>query len=111
MSIEKLPCLFESNCSGSKPFRTGTPFCGYHLRTVFGVDGEFSANRVLDKNIIENVGPMLVTAPETCHKQNTIVFPQRHIIDNICNSSVVHEFQVNSTLVKFINHVSCDNRM
>jgi hypothetical protein len=110
MPIEKLRCLFnDPACSGTKPFRTGTPFCGHHLRTVFGVDACYGQNRIVNQSV-ECLGPLISASPDTCHKQNTIIFPHRHIIDNICNN-VVHEFPVNATLLKFLALLSCDSKV
>lgn len=109
--MSKLRCLFDqpADCSGTKPFRTGTPFCGYHLRTVFGVDPCYSQNRIVNQSV-ECVGPLLSASPDTCHKQSTIVFPHRHIIDNICNN-VIHDYPVNATLTKYLLDLSCDTKM
>src|SRR5258706_10005691 len=95
-ALEKLPCLLwckdrDSLCDGTKPYRTGTPFCGYHLREVFGLDANYTEPQLLSDNTVQTHGPFFSAAPEICHTIGTILIPRRAVVDKIFNDiSIPH---------------------
>src|SRR6266436_4418747 len=113
--LEKLPCLLyckeqTNNCEGTKPYRTGSPFCGYHLREVFGIDADYTEPQLLADNTVQTHGPYFAAAPEICHLIGTIIIPRRQVVDTIFNEiSIPHN--INSQFVKFLENLRADPKL
>jgi len=114
-ALEKLPCLlwckeYDSHCEGTKPYRTGTPFCGYHLREVFGLDADYSEPQLMTDNTVHTHGPFLTTSPDITHTIGTIIIPRRNIVESIYTSNVIPH-NINGQFLKYLQNLRADQRM
>ncbi len=101
---------YENTCSGAKPFRTGTPFCGHHLRDIFGVDFNYTRDQIFPNLKTECYGPLLSSAPEIVHAKDTVIFPHRTLFDMACKN-VVSDLPVNTCTLNYIKRISCDTKI
>jgi hypothetical protein len=113
--LERLPCIlwckeYDNICDGSKPYRTGTPFCGQHLRQVFGIDADYSQSQLLPDHTIQTYGPVLYTAPEISHSVGTILLPHRIVVDAIIDN-IKSDYTINSCFIKYLDALRADPKI
>src|SRR6266436_541005 len=114
-ALEKLPCLLwckeqDCLCDGTKPYRTGTPFCGYHLREVFGLDADYSEPQLLPDNTVQTHGPFFTTSPDVSHIIGTIVIPRREVVKSILSNTIIPH-NINSQFLKFLHNLRSDQKI
>ena len=88
-------------CSGLKPFQTGTPFCGAHLREIFGLQTTYFGPKKHGTNQSITYGPFLQVAPDVTFDVGTYIFPSREMLDS-ARQYVQSDENINPVLLDYI---------
>jgi len=113
-SLQTIDCLLNipgcrRECSKSRPFKTGTPFCTGHLRKVFGLAPHY-LNTLIEagsKKKRRYPGPYFRAHGFNIFQPGTIVLPKGPAIDDVLDGKTSNP-EINDHTKEFLNELQAN---